>query len=239
MSRWRAVIFDLDDTLYPERDYVLSGFRAVADWAQRRGIDSADSAFASLESMFAGGVRGDTFDRWLDFKGVPKVLAAEMVAVYRAHRPRLIPFPQIDGLLKSLRGGAKLGLVSDGYLAVQRAKFAALGLAEHFSAVVFSDELGSDCWKPSPKPFERVLDLLHEEPAAAVYVADNCAKDFLGARRAGLSTIWVRYSGGDYCRIAPPTTDHAAGIIVDSIDHLAAVLGVDLTRPPPQYDRLR
>ena len=30
MSGLHAIIFDLDDTLYPERDYVLSGFRAVA-----------------------------------------------------------------------------------------------------------------------------------------------------------------------------------------------------------------
>ena len=28
----KAVIFDLDDTLFPERTYVLSGFRAVGDW---------------------------------------------------------------------------------------------------------------------------------------------------------------------------------------------------------------
>jgi putative hydrolase of the HAD superfamily len=224
VTRWRAVIFDLDDTLYPERDYVLSGFRAVADWAERRGFDSADSAFASLESMFSSGVRGDTFDRWLESKGLPKLLSAEMVAAYRAHTPRLSPFPQIVPLLESLRGRAKLGLVSDGYLAVQRAKFAALGLAEHFSAVVFSDELGRDCWKPSPRPFERVLDLLDERPSAAVYVADNCAKDFLGARRAGLSTIWVKYSEGDYCRNDPPTADHAAEQVVRSVAELTTLL---------------
>jgi putative hydrolase of the HAD superfamily len=225
VSRWRAVIFDLDDTLYPEHDYVLSGFRAAAEWAERRGLDPAERTFESLESMFREGVRGDTFNRWLALKGLPPELAGEMVEAYRAHAPQIRPYPDVLNLLHALHGSARLGLVSDGYLAVQRAKFAALDLGQFFSAVVFSDELGRECWKPSRKPFERVLAMLGVPARDAVYVADNCAKDFIGARSVGLSTVWARHSGGDYCRNDPPSEGHAADFVTHTVEELAALVG--------------
>ena len=50
MSRLEAVVFDLDDTLYPEADYVLSGFQAVADWAE------VHLGIADLSSLLMGTV---------------------------------------------------------------------------------------------------------------------------------------------------------------------------------------
>ena len=225
MSRWRAVVFDLDDTLYPEHEYVLSGFRAAAEWAERRGLDSADASFAELQSMFRQGVRGDTFNRWLASKGLPTELASEMVEAYRVHTPGCLrPYPGVVNLLRQLHGTVRLGLVSDGYLAVQRAKFVALGLGGFFSAVVFSDELGREHWKPSRRPFERVMSVLDMPARDAVYVADNCAKDFVGARSAGLATVWARHSGGDYCKEDPPTSGHAADHVTQTIGQLRALL---------------
>ena len=232
MSRWRAVVFDLDDTLFAERDYVLSGFAAVACWAERRtGVPSA-AALKDLVMMFRQGVRGDTFNRWLAARGLDPALAPQMVEVYRSHRPAILPFPQVRPLLAELRGSAKLGLVSDGYAAVQRAKFDALGLEGYFDAVVFSDDMGRDCWKPSNRPFERVLELLGVPANDTVYVGDNCIKDFLGARRAGLATICCTHAGGDYCGVQPPTLEHAADKTVASLAVLARALGVNSGRAP-------
>lgn len=224
MSRWQAIIFDLDDTLYPEREYVLSGFRAVSAWAEESQRVPREEAFQELSRLYAAGIRGDTFNRWLADHGLPDSLVPQMIKVYRGHSPSLQPFPGVYSLLAALRTRVRLGLVSDGYWTVQRAKFAALGLNGYFSAVVFSDELGRDSWKPAAAPFLKVLAELKVSPDQAVYVGDNCIKDFIGARRAGLGTIWARHSGGDYAVQPPSSEAHAADLVVDSLSSLEAIL---------------
>src|SRR3990172_10459975 len=94
MSRWRAVVFDLDDTLYPERDYVRGGFEAAAGWATAALGVERQAVFEELWGMFEAGVRGDTFDRWLARSGFPAQANREqMIASYRGHQPRLEPYP--------------------------------------------------------------------------------------------------------------------------------------------------
>lgn len=221
----RAILFDLDDTLFPERDYVLSGFRAVAAWAaQRCALDPA-AAFGELRALYAAGVRGDTFNRWLDARGLAGALPiAELVGVYRDHEPDLAPFPEVPALLAELGGRHRLGLVSDGYLGVQQRKLAALGLRPHFQAVVFSDQLGRAHWKPSRLPFETALAQLGVAPADSVYVGDNPLKDFLGARELGAGTIWVRRPDGEYADRQPPTPRHEPDITVGALAELQGAL---------------
>ncbi len=224
MYRWRAIIFDLDDTLYPERDYVLSGFRAVAAWAEARLAIPATEGYAALARLFADGVRGSTFDAWLAIHHQPADRVPELVAVYREHAPDVRPFPGIPELLDALRPHCVLGLLGDGYLDVQRRKLTALGLAHRFDAVVFTDEFGRDVWKPDPRAFLTIIERLGVHAAEAVYVGDNHLKDFLGARRAGMGTICCRRPDGVYAHHAPPTAEHAADFVVDSVAALHAVL---------------
>lgn len=218
MNRWQAIVFDLDDTLYPERDYVFSGFRAVAAWAEAQLGIPAGQGVAELRYLFEQGVRGDTFNRWLAAHDLgPDSLVPQLVQVYREHEPRLVPFPEVPQLLASLHRRYGLGLLSDGYLPVQQRKLAALGLAHHFDAVVFSDEWGRAAWKPSIKPFQAVLQRLAVDAENSVYVADNPAKDFLGARQVGTFTIWVRWSGGEYTHLDPPSPQHAPHLTLTSL----------------------
>jgi putative hydrolase of the HAD superfamily len=221
VSRWQAIVFDLDDTLYPERDYVFSGFRAVAGWAESHLGIPAVQGLAELKGLFEQGVRGDTFNRWLAGHDlVQDDLAQQLVRAYREHEPSLIPFPEVPDLLSSLHQRYRLGLVSDGHLAVQQRKLAALSLDEHFDAVVFSDEWGREAWKPSTKPFEIVLERLAADAAKSVYVADNPTKDFLGARQAGMFTVWVRRPSSEYAHLSPPTAQHAPHWVVTSLTEL-------------------
>ncbi len=226
MSRWRAVVFDLDDTLYPERDFIASGFEAVAAWAEGRlGVGCIEGK-AELMSLFERGIRGDTFDQWLAARGLApdKELIATMVRVYREHQPRLRPYAEVSPLLARLRPRYRLGLVSDGPLAMQRRKLAALGLRDEFEAVVLSDEWGPEAWKPSPGPFEEVLERLGVASRRAVYVADNPGKDFLGARRAGMSSVRLRLPLGLYYGREPETPEHAPEIEVGNFAELSEVL---------------
>jgi putative hydrolase of the HAD superfamily len=197
MSRWRAVVFDLDDTLYPERDYVRGGFEAVARWASATTGEPYQAAFDELWAMFEAGVRHDTFDRWLQRRGRgPEPDRGTMIEVYRRQRPRLAPYADVLPALTGLRHQMRLGLITEGPSAVQQAKLDALGLRPWFDKIVVLGEDERADWKPSRRPFDRWLEGGVIRPEAAVYVGDNPAKDFLAARRAGWSSVRVRRSDG-------------------------------------------
>ena len=234
MSGWRAVVFDLDDTLYPERDFVLGGFQAAARWAEAHLGVPADDGRDELWRLYESGVRGDTFDRWLDARGIEAApVVPRLVDAYRRHEPRLAPFPEVEGVLTRLRTRLRLGLLSDGFLDVQRRKLDALGFARLFDAVVFSDEWGRQAWKPSAQPFLAILDRLEIAAGATVYVADNPLKDFLGARRLGIHTIQVLRPGGEYAGAVAPTPEHAADQVVRGLAECERVVA-----PRPGADRL-
>jgi putative hydrolase of the HAD superfamily len=226
LRRWRAIAFDLDDTLYPEPDFVASGFRAVAKWAEQvLGIDSA-MGLAELQSLYDRGPKGHTFDAWLAMHNLDiGNWVREAVRVYREHDPAIKPFPEVAPLLSSFKGRYLLGLVSDGYLDVQRRKLRALGLAEWFDVTVFSDEWGREAWKPSPCAFQILLERFGHLPGEeAVYVGDNPAKDFLAARKAGMTSVHVRRPQGVYAAVVPLSADYRADWVISELNELPAAL---------------
>jgi len=228
LHKFQAILFDLDDTLYPEREYVFSGFRAVAAWAEvRMGIPQAQGV-KELIGLYQAGQRGHTFDVWLQGHGKQQEAPVErLVEVYREHVPTIAPYPGVTELLNSLRGHYRLGLISDGYLAVQQRKLAALGLAHYFDAVVFSDEWGRAAWKPNPCPFEAALERLGDmPPTLTIYVADNPKKDFIGARQLGIKTIRVRYPYGMYCDTAPESAAHQPDLEITTLKDIGQALQV-------------
>jgi putative hydrolase of the HAD superfamily len=213
---WRVIAFDLDDTLYPETGFVRSGFREVAIWSGENLNIDPDSTFRELIDLFESGVRGTVFDSWISNHGFSKDILGEMVRVYREHYPQIAPFPGVREMLSELRKEFRLGLLSDGFLAVQERKVSALSISQHFEAVIFSDRLGRDSWKPSSRPYLELMQILQVDPEETVYVGDNPAKDFVACRRLGMQSIWLRQSTGIYSALTPEP-DASPDYIVDSI----------------------
>lgn len=188
----RCVAFDLDDTLFLERDYVRSGFEAVGSWvaARLRFEGFAPRAWHAFEA----GTRGSVFNDVLAEASIecnPELLA-RMVEVYRSHRPSIAPLADAVACLAALKGRARLGVVSDGPLASQRAKAEALDAADWAMVTVLTEELGVGFGKPDPRSFALVENATGAEPARCTYVADNPAKDFAGPHARGWQTIRVR-----------------------------------------------
>ena len=189
----RAAVFDLDDTLYPERQYVLSGYRAVAEHL-RASLKRTERFEDWLWDRFLRGLCRDAFQAasehfrlGLDAGGVER-----LVRVYREHRPRIQPYPSAAEFLGRLHGRFRLGLLTDGFLPAQRLKLQALALERFFDAVVFTEEMGRECWKPSAAGFERVRQLLDVPHDTCAYVGDNPSKDFVAPNALGWRTIrWV------------------------------------------------
>lgn len=216
----RAIIFDLDDTLYPEEEYVLSGLRAVSRWVESALGVPRDETLEAFKKLRATGHVRDTFDEWAKTFGLLPVWGEELTEVYRSHRPVLRLFPGIKALVETFPARVRLGVVTDGFLRPQVAKVCALGAVEWCDAVVYSEALGRHSWKPSPAPFRHVTELLDVPPSSAIYVGDNPTKDFKGARSLGLSTIWGRHSNGQYTRLEAPDVTHAADVVCSSIEEL-------------------
>ena len=215
----RAVLFDLDDTLYSERDYTRSGARAVAAF-----LGSPD-ALDELLALEAHDPVAPLYSRWLEGRGWDDQLwLPELLRVHREHLPVIALEHEVRDLLPRLRSRYRLGLVTDGRLEQQRAKADALGLNGLFDALVFSDALGRERWKPHPAPYHRALELLGARPSEAVYVGDNPAKDFLGARRAGMRSVRVRRPDGLNAAAEPASAEASPDAEIQSLSELEGLL---------------
>jgi putative hydrolase of the HAD superfamily len=222
-----AVLLDLDDTLYPESDFVRGGFHAAAELLAMRSSRDTDELFGLLMDHFQRGVRGSVFNAVLFEMQIPRdpELIEDLIRAYRSHEPQLTLFPDAEWLLPILSPRYALGILTDGPAEVQRRKVKALGLQNRVEAIVYSDDFGREQWKPSPIPYLELLRRLHIEPSHAVYVGDNPKKDFVGARRLGLQTVRVRRPNTEHVHIEPPPgfeADHEITTLHDLPNWLTA-----------------
>jgi putative hydrolase of the HAD superfamily len=219
-----ALIFDLDDTLYPERDFVMSGFAAAARRLAPR--HSPEEVLATFRALFASGERTHVFDRALAHLQIPggEGLVPELLATYREHPPALALFDDADWALGHFRATHRLGVLTDGYLATQRNKVKALALAPRVDAIVYSDEFGRDRWKPHPFGFERMAELVGIAAARCCYVADNPRKDFAAPRALGWTTVRIEREGGEYAGLQPRDPAHAADVTIRSLRELVTLV---------------
>jgi len=193
-----VVVFDMDDTLFPEQAFVLSAFAAVGDYAQVQwGVKGfADRAIA----LFQSGQRKDIFQQAFQRLGcapLTDVQANDLLKAYRTHLPLTLPwFPDAMRAVQTLSQTHALGLISDGFLPTQRNKAKALGIERWISNPIFTEEIGRQYWKPSPKAYELVMQQYPEKNY--IYIADNASKDFIAPNALGWRTIQIRRPNGQY-----------------------------------------
>jgi putative hydrolase of the HAD superfamily len=225
----KAAIFDLDNTLYPESQFVEGGFRAAASHlAARHDVPTAEAYECFVAALKEGG-RCGVFDRAVARLGV-SCDPLSLVYAYRTHAPNLALFPDAIQALAALRDGDwMLAVLTDGMGSVQRRKLAALGLdacvPPVLEAIVVTDEIGPGAAKPARLGFDLALDLLGVRPLDAAYVGDDAAKDFLAPNDMGMLTIMIErdvrwpYSG------TAPTAQYEARHVVSNLLEAASILG--------------
>ncbi len=114
-----GVVVDLDDTLYPQAEYLASAATAVGAAAQRAGLDGTAVTAALRRELAAGSDTGGTIDRALLAAGVPAAdlpgHVPALVAAFTAHAPsRLTPYPGVEEALRGLAAAAPLEGVEAG-----------------------------------------------------------------------------------------------------------------------------
>ncbi|HUI28442.1 MAG TPA: HAD family hydrolase [Candidatus Kryptonia bacterium] len=222
----RAVGFDLDDTLYDHAQYVRGAYRDIAAAVERRTGIAAGEFFERIfpdwqqRSSRCDRIFADALTRYGVYSAE---LERELVGVYRAHQPILTPHPGVEPGLRSLRAaGFRVGLLSDGQLAVQQRKLRALGLEACFDACVYTGALGREFYKPHAAGFAQLAGELGGEMADIAYVGDNPFTDFEAPHRMGMHTI--RVLTGEYREIHRelPFVQHTFAEVAQAMEWLLA-----------------
>ncbi|MGI8961182.1 MAG: HAD family hydrolase [Bryobacteraceae bacterium] len=220
-----CVVFDIDDTLYLERDYVQSGFRAVGEWV-REALGVA-SFFEEAWKCFEAGRRGDIFNVALETFGITpsEELIRTMLSVYRGHDPAICLLPDSEECLQKVHGKAFIGVISDGAVLGQQMKVARLGLASRCNHIILTESIGVEYSKPHPRAFLQIQQVANCAPESCIYIADNPIKDFIAPNRLGWRTIRVRRPGGIHCGVNCSKEAQPA-IEINDLSEVPALLGL-------------
>jgi putative hydrolase of the HAD superfamily len=179
----KTIVFDLDDTLIHEIEYLKSAFLEISeivDIDNKKLFDIMLEWYEKKENVFENII-----------KLYPKITVEKLKQSYRNHFPQLdSKFKNRELLLQLKKSGYKLGLISDGYSITQRSKIKAMNIESIFDLIVISEEFGSE------KPNENNFITFHQfQTDEYFYVGDNTKKDFIAANNLGWTTICLLNNG--------------------------------------------
>ena len=179
------LIFDLDDTLYKEIDFLKSAYKDIAIRLSKETTVSFDLILADMLKYYASGL--NVFSKIIHVYAIKKYCVDDLITIYRNHEPHIVLPKPVENMLFRLKQTVfKVGLITDGRSVQQRNKIKALGLSDYFDDIVISEEFGSE------KPNEANYVFFEERYGHAmdyIYVADNTQKDFLVPNALGWHTI--------------------------------------------------
>ena len=211
-----VMVFDLDDTLFKEIDFVRSGFNAVAST-----IAAPSEAGLLAKEMFEEFEKGstDVFSFALERAHKTETSKEVLLELYRNHQPNIEMIKESQLFLdKVIQKEMKRGLLTDGRSHTQRNKLVALGLEEAFDPIIISEELGST--KPALQNYKAFET--HHQATDYVYIGDNPSKDFVTPKKLKWMTICLRDDGRNIhpqnLKVAP---EYQPAYFVDSLDELS------------------
>lgn len=185
----RGLIFDLDDTIYSEKEYVHSGFKAVALYL------GAEEYAARLWQLFEEGK--PAIDQLLTEIGRTEE-KNQALDIYRNHKPTIHIYDGVKELITDLKAqGYKIGVITDGRPEGQRNKIEALGLNAIVDDIIITDELGGIQFRKPCDIAYRIMQTKWKLPASQiVYIGDNTDKDFQAPKQLGMRSIWFMNKEG-------------------------------------------
>jgi HAD superfamily hydrolase (TIGR01509 family) len=200
----KAVLFDLDDTLWPIAPVILQAEETLFAWlrehaprvAQQFSIDSLRQARLELLAqqpafqLDLGKLRRAGLLAAFQQAGEDAAKVELAMAQFFAARNAVVPYDDVVPGLLRLKGRVLVGAITNGNADLQT-----IGLAHHFSAWVSAPQLGVA--KPDPAIFLAGCRELGVAPEDAVYVGDDVLLDVQGAQQAGMRGVWMNRNGSN------------------------------------------
>lgn len=185
----KAVLFDVDNTMYDARQYFAGAFQEIASYVARTHRVPRQTCYRQLLRLWETNTSAYPFL----FNDLLRSLAIDsrkeiktVVRIFNDHRPRLTPYPRLVSVLVRLQEqGYSLGVITDGNARRQSRKLESLGVKRFFDVIIYTEHLAA---KPSPRPFRAAAKRLKVDPRDALYVGDNPLVDFEGAKAVGMRT---------------------------------------------------
>lgn len=194
----KALIFDLDDTLWPIAPLIQHAELTLHEWiGEQLPAVVAQYSIEDLRNRRLALVKTDaqfSFDLWalrhtllkqvFAEHGAHHSLADQAMQVFATARNQVSLYEDVMPALNVLKQHFVLGSISNGF-----ADVTAVGLHQHFSASIAAHTFG--CAKPDAKIFHAMAQSLNLEPTELMYIGDDLRLDVQGAQQAGLSGVWL------------------------------------------------
>lgn len=230
-----VVAFDLDDTLFRERDFCRSGFNflcnpekyvvlAIPDYPSPQALlalsEEMDRELTGRRNPF---VPFENFFKQLALKNGLEWNLQTHINAYRNHHPDSLKFSEgVEETLEKLReAGVRMALVTDGRSGTQRRKIEALKLSRYIAQemILISEETGHE--KLSSKEMFAEIVRFYPEASGFLYVGNNPKKDFYQPNLLGWTTLQVPYNSDDVNPpLEPESPVHAPGIYLDTFSSI-------------------
>ena len=183
------LIFDLDDTLYKEKEFVKSGFKAVSKYLHLKFNLNKKKIFLQLLRILKKNGRGKIFDiLCFQLKLKKSLLIKKLVQVYRTHDPKI---SLNKDAIKILEYCSKLTkyIITDGNYLVQKKKIKSLNIQNYFKKIYYTNFYGIKYNKPSLFCFNKIKKKEKVNWSDLVYIGDNPKKDFLNCNKKKILTV--------------------------------------------------
>lgn len=225
----KVIIFDLDDTLISEKEYIDSGFRSVSNiFAQKYKLPSEDVYFI-MKNLFKKD-SSKVFNRLFENYKISydEVDIKELVRTYREHIPNIKLLEDAELLIKELnKRNIRMGIITDGYKETQSRKIKVLELEKVMEKIIITDELGKEYWKPDKRSFEMMKEYFNVEYSNMIYIGDNIKKDFLAPNKLGMISIQIERKEGVYKDLIVEIKEYLPQIKVKSLLEILKILELE------------
>jgi putative hydrolase of the HAD superfamily len=221
-----SVVFDLDDTVILENDFIESAFNEISHYINQNYQLDQSSVYKELLNLHRENVK-NVFDRFLQQHNFPPEIVNVMIKIYKNHSPNLAIIPDVRPVLDKLKNyGKKLAVITDGDVGTQKRKLQAIKAETFFDVIIVTDEYGIQNRKPAAFPYVKCLhELGVNDFTKAVYVGDNVAKDFITAKRLGMLTVQIERKEGLYKQL-DLSKEYHAHYKIESMPQLLPLIGV-------------
>lgn len=189
-DKFKMVVFDLDDTLYKEVDFLESAYKEIAIFLESSIHISRTQVYKEMLDWYYAGA--NAFKEVLERYPTSDVDIDKLLSFYRNHIPDIQLSEDHTSTLESIINmNIPLGIMTDGRITQQRNKIKALELENYIVDILISEEFGSE--KPDRCNYEFFMKRYPDHHY--FYIGDNTKKDFITANQLGWTTVCLLDDG--------------------------------------------